>query len=527
MSEHFASLLFEELRQFLQSSGKTFPPALWQVANVASLPGIVGASVGLPDIHSGYGFAIGKCVVVINVFCIECIVMNDVLNVSCMYTHTLTLSNTQHSHSNHHTQPTNNSTPPHTHTGNTAAFDVSKDEAIVSPGGVGFDINCGVRMLRTNLLEEQLTHEQKELLCDALFAAIPVGVGCRGSLDLGPRREAELDAICRDGMAWALAHGLAWPEDLPVTERSGCMPGADPRKASRKARGRAGQLGTLGSGNHYVEVQAVEEIYDAEAAQCMGITRPGQLCVMIHCGSRGFGHQVASDFVNLMTERGAPAALNDPQLVCMPAASVEGRDYLAAMAAAANFAFVNRSAIATQVRSAFERVFSTPARELDMHQVYDVAHNIASLEEHVLPDGRIANLLVHRKGSTRAFPPGHPDLPEIYRDCGQPVLIGGSMGTCSYVMTGQPGAMRHSFGSTCHGAGRAMSRGACKRILPADAVLRGMADKGISIRVASPELISEEAPESYKDVVEVVEVCHVMGLSKKAIKLRPIAVIKG
>jgi tRNA-splicing ligase RtcB len=381
-------------------------------------------------------------------------------------------------------------------------------------------------MLRTNLLESQLTAEMKESLCDALFATIPVGVGCRGTMDLG-NKPALVDAMCETGMNWALEQNLAWPEDLAVTERQGCMPGAVAKKTSKKAKGRANQLGTLGSGNHYVEVQAVEEIYDQAAAECMGIKQVGQLCVMIHCGSRGFGHQVASDFVNIMTEKGNPQQLNDPQLVCMPIGSLEGQNYLAAMASAANFAFVNRSAIAMLVRAAFEGVFGKSARDLDMHQVYDVAHNIASLEEHELADGRMGTVLVHRKGSTRAFPPGHPELPAAYQQCGQPVLIGGSMGTCSYVMTGQPGAMKSSFGSTCHGAGRAMSRNCCKRTLPAEAVLKSLADKNISIRVASPDLISEEAPESYKDVIEVVEVCHVMGLSKKAFKLRPIAVIKG
>lgn len=460
-------MLLEELKQFHESSGKTFPPALLQVANVASLPGIVGASVGLPDIHSGYGFAIG----------------------------------------------------------NTAAFDVSDPEAIVSPGGVGFDINCGVRMLRSNLREEDLTPELKEALCDALFEAIPVGVGCKGKNPIN--RSQDIDEMIVRGMPWAVERGLAWPEDVPVTERGGCMPGAVAEKASRKARGRAAQLGTLGSGNHYVEVQSVEEIFDAEAAGAMGITGRGQLCIMIHCGSRGFGHQVASDFVNVMTEAGQTATLNDAQLACMPISSPEGQNYLAAMAAAANFAFVNRSAIAMLVRGAFEKVFGKSARELDMHQVYDVAHNIASLEEHEVEPGVKKQVLVHRKGSTRAFPPGHPDLPPAYQQCGQPVLIGGSMGTFSYVMTGQPAAMQSSFGSTCHGAGRAKSRSCCRRTLPGEQVLQSLADKGISIRVASPELISEEAPESYKDVVEVVEVCHVMGLSKKAVKLRPIAVIKG
>jgi tRNA-splicing ligase RtcB len=360
-----------------------------------------------------------------------------------------------------------------------------------------------------------------------------VGVGTKSGLCLDTK---QLNEIMERGMAWAVEQGLAWSEDAEATEGRGCIPGADPRKVSQKARGRANQLGTLGSGNHYVEVQAVEEIFDAEAAAAMGIVRPGQVCVMIHCGSRGFGHQIASDFVNRMSEHCQGAlTLNDPQLACVPAASALGRDYLACMAAAANFAFVNRTVIAGEVRKAFEAVTGQTAREqLDMHQVYDVAHNIASIEEHECNGAtgdaqsrRKRRLLVHRKGSTRAFPPGHPELPKAYQACGQPVLIGGSMGTWSYVMVGTETAMRRSFGSTCHGAGRALSRSASRAKLSAEEVLARLQAQGISIRLSSPDLISEEAPESYKDVQEVVEVCHCVGISRKVVKLRPLAVIKG
>ena len=471
MNTEFASNLFEELRQYHENQGKTFPPALLQVANVASLPGIVGASIGLPDIHSGYGFAIG----------------------------------------------------------NTAAFDTENEEAIVSPGGVGFDINCGVRMLRTNLNVSSLTEITKEALCDALFDTIPVGVGTKGPINL---TGTEINEMIERGMPWAVERGYAWPEDLKVTEQNGSIPGAIAVKVSAKARGRAGQLGTLGSGNHYVEVQAVEEIHDAESARAMGINEIGQICIMIHCGSRGFGHQIASDFVASMQESALISELNDPQLACMPISSPQGQAYLSSMAAAANFAFVNRSVIAKQVRSAFESIFGGSAREMDMFQVYDVAHNIATVEEHeICGDGEKGKqkrrLLVHRKGSTRAFPPGHPDLPEAYQICGQPVLVGGSMGTCSYVLTGTHEAMRQTFGSTCHGAGRAVSRSSSRKVLSSQEVFNDLAGKGISIRVASHASIAEEAPGAYKDVNQVVEICHSMNLSRKCFKLVPIAVIKG
>ena len=288
------------------------------------------------------------------------------------------------------------------------------------------------------------------------------------------------------------------------------------------------QLGTLGAGNHYTEVQVVDEIYDVQAAKKMGIEFVGQVCVMVHCGSRGLGHQIGTDYINVMEEYNSKhgVKLIDRQLACAPITSQEGQDYLKAMAAGANFAFVNRSSITYLIRQAFSKVFNSTPDDLDMQVIYDVSHNIAKEEEHVV-DGKVKKLLVHRKGATRAFAPNHPLIPVDYQNIGQPVLIGGSMGTCSYVLTGTEKGMKETFGSTCHGAGRAKSRSESRRQLDSEQILKNLADKGISIRVASPALVKEEAPESYKDVTEVVNTCHDAGISKKAFKLRPIAVIKG
>ncbi|KAL0022452.1 hypothetical protein WJX79_001856 [Trebouxia sp. C0005] len=391
-----------------QTATGGFTGAVQQLANVATLPGIVGSSIGMPDIHSGYGFAVG----------------------------------------------------------NVAAFDLADPKAVVSPGGVGFDINCGVRLLRSDLTEEDVK-PLKSKLADNLFDQVPVGVGGKSQLKLTPADVNE--------------------QILQVSDRA-------------KKRGRT-QLGTLGAGNHYVEVQVVDQVYDEEAAAAMQLKK-GTVCVMIHTGSRGLGHQICTDFFP------------------------EGQSYLAAMAAAANFAFANRSLIMSEVRSAFEKTFSKSAQELGMHMVYDVTHNTAKEEEHQV-DGQKKKLLVHRKGATRAYPPGHPSLPDRYQKCGQPVLIGGSMGTSSYVLVGTQGAMEHTFGSTCHGAGRAMSRAHSKKILGYKEVMRLCESRGVTIRVATEKLIAEEAPESYKDVSQVVETCHNAGISKLVVKLRPIAVIKG
>jgi len=461
--------MFDELRNFSRYSQQAggFLPAVKQISNVAALPGIVGRSIGLPDCHSGYGFSIG----------------------------------------------------------NVAAFDTGNPVAIVSPGGVGFDINCGVRLLRTNLVEKDL-EGVKEKLTQSLFDHIPVGVGSQGII---PTKEQDLEDALQLGMDWSLREGYSWAEDKEHAEEFGRMMNADPNKVSARAKKRGlPQLGTLGAGNHYAEIQVVDEIFDDFSAKRMGVDRLGQVVVMIHSGSRGLGHQVATDALVQMEaamERDQ-ILVNDRQLACARISSPEGQNYLAGMAAAANYAWVNRSSMTFLARQAFAKVFNQSPEDLDMHLIYDVSHNIAKMEEHLV-DGQIRNLLVHRKGSTRAFPPHHPLIPVDYQLTGQPVLIGGTMGTCSYVLTGTEFGMKNTFGSTCHGAGRALSRNKSRNNLDYGDVLARLVDKGISVRVASPKLIMEEAPESYKDVTEVVNTCHEAGISKKTIKLRPIAVVKG
>jgi tRNA-splicing ligase RtcB (3'-phosphate/5'-hydroxy nucleic acid ligase) len=459
-------LLMDELRKEKHGSGAGFLPAVKQVANVAALPGIVGSSIGMPDIHSGYGFAIG----------------------------------------------------------NVAAFDMDDPLAVVSPGGVGFDINCGVRLLRTNLFEKDVAPVQEEL-AQRLFDHIPVGVGSKGII---PTTEADLEDALEMGMDWSLREGYSWAEDKEHCEEYGRMLTADPSKVSKRSKKRGlPQLGTLGAGNHYAEIQVVDEVFDKTAAARMGL-EVGQVCVMIHSGSRGLGHQVATEALTAMdfAMRRDGIEVNDRQLACARIQSKEGQDYLQAMAAAANFAFVNRSSMTFLTRQAFAKQFGMTPDDLDMALVMDVSHNIAKVEEHLV-DGKIKKLLVHRKGSTRAFPPHHPLVPTDYQFTGQPALIGGSMGTCSYVTMGTDLGMAETFGSTCHGAGRASSRVKARRTLDYEEVLDALAAKGISIRVASPKLVMEEAPESYKDVTAVVDTCDAAGLSAKAIKLRPLAVIKG
>jgi len=468
VNKFLAGLTFEELKQHAErgrSGG--FLPAVKQIANVASLPGIVGRSVALPDVHSGYGFAIG----------------------------------------------------------NVAAFDVNDPQAIVSPGGVGFDINCGVRLVRTNLTEAEV-QPLKEEVAQALFDHIPVGVGGKGIIPVDAKT---LDTALEMGIDWCVREGYAWIEDKERCEENGRMLNADPGKVSQRAKKRGlPQMGTLGAGNHYAEIQVVDEIYDQFAAKKMGIDKIGQVVVMIHSGSRGLGHQVATDALVEMEKAMARDGLelNDRQLACARINSQEGKDYLAAMACAANYAWVNRQSMTFLCRQAFAKTFNKTAEQLDMHVVYDVSHNIAKIEEHVV-DGELKTLLVHRKGSTRAFPPHHPLIPVDYQYTGQPVLVGGTMGTCSYVLTGTEKGMHETFGSTCHGAGRARSRHISRQKLSYEQVLENLKTKGISIRVASPKLVMEEAPESYKDVTEVVDTCHDAGISKKCVKLRPIAVIKG
>lgn len=402
---------------------------------------------------------------------------------------------------------------------------MSNPEAIVSPGGVGFDINCGVRLLRTNLKEEDV-QPVKEQLAQALFDHIPVGVGSQGII---PTTAKDLEEALAMGMDWSLREGYSWAEDKEHCEEYGRMLTANPEKVSARAKKRGlPQMGTLGAGNHYAEIQVVEEVYDPIAARKMGIDQVGQVCIMIHSGSRGLGHQVATDSLVAMEKAMARDGIhvNDRQLACARIDSPEGQDYLTAMACAANYAWVNRSSMTFLCRQAFAKVFNSTPDDLDMHVVYDVSHNIAKVEDHMV-DGKMKTLLVHRKGSTRAFPPHHPLIPVDYQLTGQPVLIGGTMGTCSYVLTGTEQGMKDTFGSTCHGAGRARSRNSSRSKLDYQQVLDALKAKGIAIRVASPKLVMEEAPESYKDVCEVVETCHAAGVSKKAVKLRPIAVIKG
>jgi len=467
------TLLVQELRDTCcigpyAEAEQSFIPALRQAANVAALPGIVKASLAMPDVHSGYGFCIG----------------------------------------------------------NVAAFDMEDPLSVVSPGGVGFDINCGVRLIRTNLTEVDLTGEMKEKLAEEMFQKIPVGVGRKGEIKC---TEDDLDRLLAEGVDWAVEKGLAWPEDRDHCEENGRMDMADPSFVSKRAKKRGlKQLGTLGAGNHYAEIQIVDEVYDQNAADTMGIGKVGQVCIMIHTGSRGLGHQVATDALTTM-ERAMSKdkiELNDRQLSCARIGSREGKEYLAGMASAANFAWVNRSCITALTRKVFADMFKRTPEEMEMHLVYDVCHNIAKVEEHSI-GGVMKKLLVHRKGSTRAFPPYHPNIPKDYQSIGQPVLIGGTMGTCSYVLVGTDKGMTETFGSTCHGAGRALSRNQSRKKLDHVQVLERLKNDGISIRVASPMLVAEEAPESYKNVTDVIDTCEDAGISRKVVKLRPVAVIKG
>lgn len=439
VNEELAPLVTAELERSADVSkgggGGGFIPAVKQIANVSSLPGIIGRSIAMPDVHSGYGFAIG----------------------------------------------------------NVAAFDMADPEAIVSPGGVGFDINCGVRLIRTNLTEADID-PVKEQLAQTLFDHIPVGVGSKGVI---PTTMHTLEEALELGMDWSLREGYAWSEDKEHCEEYGRMLQADPGKVSARAKKRGlTQLGTLGAGNHYAEIQIVDEIFDKIGAAAMGINKIGQVVVMIHSGSRGLGHQVATDALQAMEKAMARdnIKVNDRQLACARIDSEEGKDYLSGMAAAANFAWVNRSSMTFLARQAFAKVFRKTPRELDMYVVYDVSHNIAKVETHMV-SGETKQLLVHRKGATRAFPPYHPLIPCDFQTTGQPVLVGGTMGTCSYVLLGTDAGMRETFGSTCHGAGRAQSRAACRRKLNYEEVLNDLKQKGIAIRVASPKLITEEAPE--------------------------------
>lgn len=439
--------------------------ALEQVVNVAFLPGIVGRSMAMPDIHWGYGFPIGGVAA------------------------------------------------------------TREEDGVVSPGGVGFDINCGVRMLRTDLKEKDLAPRMSDLV-NTMFTEVPSGVGSEGKIRTS---HAELAQVMKKGAKWMVEQGFGWAEDLEVTEQGGQFPGADPGIITDKAVKRGmPQLGTLGAGNHFLEIQVVDEIYDEAAALAFGITEPGQITVMIHTGSRGFGHQVCDDSLLDMQRAVQKYGISvpDKQLACAPVKSPEGQKYLAAMACAANYAWANRQAIAHWVRESFEKVMGTGAHKLGMHQIYDVAHNIAKMEEHEV-DGRKMRLCVHRKGATRAFGPGEKDVPERYRAVGQPVLIPGDMGRYSFLLAGTGQAMHETFGSTCHGAGRLLSRHAATKKSSGYEVQQSLEQKGITVKAASRGTLSEEAPYAYKDVANVVEAAEGAGISKRVAKMRPLGVVKG
>lgn len=435
--------------------------ALEQVANVAMLPGIQKFSLAMPDIHWGYGFPIGGC----------------------------------------------------------AATD-PKDGGVISPGGVGYDINCGVRLMRTSLQQAGVSPRIQELVAQ-LFRDVPCGLGEGSDLDLSV---ADEKACVRQGAAWAVNHGFGKPDDLDFIEERGCLQGAESSGITNRALERgAGQLGSLGSGNHFLEVQAVDEIFDEHAAEVMGLSI-GQVTVMIHCGSRGFGYQVCDDY--LKTMRSVPQkygiSLPDRQLVCAPVESPEGQDYLAAMRCAANYAFANRQVLMVKTERAFQHALRISPHALGMELVFDVPHNIAKMEEH---GGK--TLCVHRKGATRAFPPGHESLPSRYRGIGQPVLVPGDMGRCSFVLAGTETAMQQTFGTVCHGAGRTMSRAAATRHGSMADLRRTMDEAGVVMMAHGKGTALEEAPWAYKDVSEVVEVCHRAGLARKVARLRPMGVIKG
>lgn|GEM_PF-39351 len=440
---------------------------LEQVANVAFLPGIVGHSLAMPDIHWGYGFPIGGV----------------------------------------------------------AATDVDQG-GVVSPGGVGFDINCGVRLLRTGLTAAEVRPQLRQLVT-TLFREVPTGLGGRGArLKLDT---AEIDQVLRQGAGWAVKQGYGIPEDLDVTEEGGCMASADPDAVGERPKTRGGpQLGTVGSGNHFLEVQAVDAILDPAAAGVMGINQPGQVVVLIHCGSRGLGHQVCTDYLKMVEAASDRYGIKlpDRQLAAVPVNSPEGQSYLAAMQAAANFAWANRQCLAHWTRLVFEQVFGRSWQELGMRQVYDVSHNMAKLEEHVV-EGRKMNLCVHRKGATRAFPAGRPELPERYRHIGQPVLIPGDMGRYSFLAVAGAKALERSFGSTCHGAGRAKSRAGAKKLLKGHDLQKELEEQGIIAMAHSWSSLAEEAPLAYKDVADVMRAADEAGLSRPVARLRPMGVIKG
>jgi tRNA-splicing ligase RtcB len=438
--------------------------SLEQLVNTATLPGIVKYALAMPDIHQGYGFPIGG------------VVATELPN------------------------------------------------GVISPGGVGYDINCGVRLLATHLEQEEVTSYLDDL-ASILYANCPSGVGKGGNIKLKP---GELDRLVEEGARWAQGRGYATQEDLERTEERGRLEGADASKVSQRAKDRGkNQVGTLGAGNHFIEVDVVTEVFDEAAAGRMGLF-PNQIVVQIHCGSRGFGHQVCGDYVKRFQKaiHKYGIKLADRELVCAPLSSPEGQDYLAAMNAAANYAFANRQVLTFHIRRSFEQALAGKVKNHHLYQIYDIAHNMAKVEEHEV-DGRRVKVCVHRKGATRAFGPGSPALPSVYRDIGQPVLVPGSMGTASWVLLGTESAMARTFGSTCHGAGRTMSRSKAKKTVWGADLREELEADGIHVRAGSMAGLAEEAPVAYKDVDRVVEVVHGSGIAKKVARLVPLAVIKG
>ncbi len=439
--------------------------ALRQLTNVACLPGVVEPVIGAPDIHFGYGLPMGAV----------------------------------------------------------GAFD--KDEGVISAGCTGFDINCGIRMIKTNLTKDEV-RKRIRILIDVLFRNVPCGVGAKGKLRLN---YDQLEEVLTRGAGWALDNGYAVEEDLEHMEENGCMEGADPEKVSDSAMKRGlPQLGTLGAGNHFLEVQAVDEIFDEETARAFGLENPGQVVIMLHCGSRGFGHQVASDYLKVHEKAAKKYKiwLPDPQLVCAPTTSEEGQDYYSAMKCAVNYAFTNRTVMTKWIRDSFEEVFDREWEDMDMRTIYDVCHNICKKEKHKI-EGKEKELYVHRKGSTRALPPGHPLNPKSYAKTGHPVLIAGSMGTASYILVGS-NKSEESFYSTCHGAGRVMSRHQALKTFFGEKVKQELMDKQkIYAKATHGKVLSEEAPGVYKNIDQVIESVHQAGISLKVARMVPLGVAKG
>ncbi len=438
-----------------------------QVTNVACLPGIVGQALCMPDGHWGYGFPIGGV----------------------------------------------------------AAFSLS--EGIISPGGIGFDINCGVRLLRTNLTLEEVQPRLSQLL-DKLFKYVPAGVGTTGSV---PLKKKEFEEVLARGVKWCYEKGFATESDCENVEQGGCLSPADPQQVSAKAMERGiDQLGTLGSGNHYLEIEVVkpENVFDKTLAVRLGIDRPNQIVVLVHCGSRGFGHQVATDYLQVFAKavQKYGIKINDRELACAPFSSPEGQAYFKAMSCAANNAFANRQVIAHNIRRAFTEVFGKTERELGMQTVYDVAHNIAKIEKYNI-EGREQELIVHRKGATRALGPNSPDLPDKYKDIGQPVLVGGSMQTGSYLLVGTDLAKQETFGSTLHGSGRTMSRSQAKKMVRGDQLRKEMEEQGIVVKAASLSGLAEEVGFAYKNIDDVIDAVESIGISHKVAKMLPVGNIKG